>query len=119
MAKIEKFIKESMGITMFPDDDTRELMQTFVEVRNIHVHNRGFVNRVFLSRATQHEKFKFVEGRRAHLSFDELVELTRVCAQTAIDLDAKICKKFSIERKRYSTWRRSPPPLKVDQAKSV
>lgn len=104
MSKIEKFIDDSMGLTIFPDDEARKLMQIFVEVRNIHVHNRGVVNRVFLNRATQHEKFKFVEGKRAHLDFDELVSLTRVCVQTAIDLDANVCKKFRISRKRYSTW---------------
>lgn len=119
MSKIEKFITDSMGITMFPDDDARQLMQIFVEVRNIHVHNRGFVNRVFLSRATQHERFQFVEGKRAHLDFDELVGLTRVCVQTAIDLDTKICKKFSIERKRYSTWRKNAPDPKSDSVEPV
>lgn len=119
MSKIEKFISESMGITMFPDGDARELMQIFVEVRNIHVHNRGFVNRVFLSRATQHEKFQFVEGKRAHLDFDELVGLTRVCVQTAIDLDTKICKKFNIERKQYSTWRKNATARESDSAKPV
>ena len=104
MSKIEKFISNSMGISMFSDHDARQLMQIFVEVRNIHVHNRGFVNQVFLSRAMQHEKFQFVEGKRAQLDFDELVYLTRVCVQTAIDLDGQICKKFSIKQKRYSTW---------------
>lgn len=114
MSKIEKFISDSMGISLFPDNDARELMQIFVEIRNIHVHNRGFVNRLFLSRATQHEKFDFVEGKRAHLDFDELVGLTRVCVQTAIELDTKICKKFSIERKRYSTWRKNAIAAKPD-----
>ncbi|WP_430436209.1 hypothetical protein [Oceanibaculum nanhaiense] len=119
MSKIEKFISESMGITMFPDEDARELMQIFVEVRNIHVHNRGFVNRVFLSRATLHEKFKFIEGKKAHLGFDELVRLTQVCVQTAIDLDIKVCKKFGIERKRYSTWRKNAIAPKSDSVKAV
>lgn len=114
MSKIERFIEESMGVAMFPDDDSRQLMQIFVEVRNIHVHNRGFVNRIFLSRSTQHKRLNFVEGKRAHLDFDELVNLTRVCVQTAIDLDRKVCEKFNVERKKYSTWRKNantPKPV--------
>lgn len=117
MAKIERFIGNSMGIKMFSDDNTRDLMRVFVEIRNIHVHNRGFVNRLFLSRATRHEKFQFFEGKRAHLDFDELVILTRVCVQTAIDLDTEVCKKFGIERKRYSTWRKNVFSPKSDSAK--
>ncbi|MGQ3046973.1 MAG: hypothetical protein ACT6Q8_09025 [Niveispirillum sp.] len=119
MSKIEKFINDSMGITMFRDNNERDLMQILVEVRNIHVHNRGFVNRVFLSRVTEHENFHFVEGERAHLDFDELISLTRVCVQTAIDLDIKICKKFGIERKRYSTWRKAVTTPKSNSAKPV
>ena len=104
MSKIEKFISDSMGIALFPTNEDRELMQIFVEVRNIHVHNRSVVNKVFLGRTTQHEKFKFFEGKRAGLDFDELIDLTRVCVQTAIDLDTTICTKFKIKQKRYPTW---------------
>ncbi|MFU8865584.1 MAG: hypothetical protein ACNA7O_16850 [Rhodobacterales bacterium] len=107
MSKIEKFILDSMGVTMFTNDDDRALMQTFVEVRNIHVHNRGMVNRIFLGRVAQQSRFDFSEGKRAQLNFDELVALTRVCVQTTLELDAKICEKFGIKRKRYSTWKNS------------
>lgn len=119
MSRIERFISDSMGVAMFPDDDARELMQIFVEVRNIQVHNRGIVNRVFLGRVTQHQRFHFSEGKRAHLDFDELFDLTRVCVQTAIDLDTKICKKFGIKRKRYSTWRKNATAPKSDTAKPL
>lgn len=107
MSKVEKFINESMGVAIFPDEEARELMQIFVEVRNIQIHNRGIVNRVFLGRVPQHAKFKFIEGKRAHMDFDKLVDLTRVCVKSAIDLDTKICEKFGIKQKRYSTWRKN------------
>lgn len=107
MSKVEKFINDSMGVPIFPDEEARALMQIFVEVRNIQVHNRGIVNRVFLGRVPQHPKFQFVEGKRAHMDFDKLVDLTGVCVGSAIDLDTKICKKFGIKRKRYSTWRKN------------
>ena len=116
VSSIERFIRGSMGVEMFQNDDARELMKIFVEVRNVHVHNRGFVNRVFLGRAKQHDKFRFVEGTRAHLDFNELVILTRVCVQTAIDLDTKICTKFNIKRKRYSTWKKNATASKTNSA---
>ncbi|RMC37429.1 hypothetical protein [Paracoccus alkanivorans] len=119
MSKVERFINESMGVAMFPDDHARELTQIFVEVRNIQVHNRGVVNKIFLGRVTQHQRFQFIEGKRAHLDFDDLVDLTRVCVQTAIDLDTKICKKFGIKRKRYSTWRKNATEQNAESAKPV
>lgn len=104
MSKVESFINDSMGVTIFPDEEDRTLMQVFVEVRNIQVHNRGIVNRVFLSRVPHHPKFQFIEGERAHMDFDMLLALSRVCVRSAIDLDTKICEKFGIKRKRYSIW---------------
>lgn len=105
MSRIEKFIDDAMGVKLFASNEDRELMQIFVEVRNIEVHNRGIVNRVFLSRIVQNNSFDFVEGKRAHLDFDELVRLTGVCVKTAIEIDDRICAKFGIKRKRYSTWK--------------
>lgn len=119
MSTVERFISESMGVSIFPNESVRTLMRIFVEVRNIQVHNRGIVNRVFLGRVTQHDKFNFVEGKRAHLGFDELVDLTRVCVQTAIDLDMRTCKKFGIKQKRYSTWRKNTASQKPDPAKPL
>ncbi|MCL1629339.1 hypothetical protein M3N55_11395 [Roseibaca sp. V10] len=104
MSKVENFIKDSMGVDLFPVESDREALKIFLEVRNIQVHNRGFVNRIFLGRVKKHPKFSFIEGKRTHLNFDELIYLTDVCVRTAIDLDTKICEKFSIRRKRYSTW---------------
>lgn len=119
MSRVEKFIAEAIGVATFPDEETRALMQIFIEVRNIQVHNRGIVNRVFLGRVTKHQRFQFVEGQRAHLCFEELVELTRVCVRTAIDLDMKICKKFGIKQKRYSTWRDSASTQKTESTKTL
>lgn len=108
MLKIEKFILDTMGVEVFEDQSSRELMKIFVEIRNIQTHNRGIVNHLFLSRTTQHEKFGFSEGKRAQLDFDELVTFTRVCVEAAINLDENLCSKFGIERRRYSTWLKKP-----------
>lgn len=105
MSRIEKFIEESLGVSLFAKDEDRQLMQLFAEVRNIHVHNRGYVNRVFLSRVQNSVPFSFEEGSRAHLRFDDLVKLTKVCVKTALELDEEISKKFALKRKRFSTWK--------------
>ena len=104
--KIERFISDSLVVNLFNEDESRNIMKIFIETRNIHVHNRGFVNRIFLSRVERHRDFEFVEGKRAHLNFDNLVRLSKVCIETSVRLDEQISKKFGIERKRYGTWKK-------------
>jgi hypothetical protein len=54
--KIEEYIKDILGIDMFKDDKSRDLLIIFLELRNIYVHNRGFVNNLFLTRAKKHSR---------------------------------------------------------------
>ena len=114
MDKLEKYIEEHLGVEIFENDDGRILMQIFIEVRNILVHNRGLVNRVFLNRVNDHSEFDFKEGEKSHLIFDKLVKLSNVCTQTALRLDEQIAKKFGIRRKRLSTWSQKRRPTKSD-----
>lgn len=106
LSKIEKYLSETMGVDMFKNQAERELVQIFLEVRNIQVHNRGYVNRVFLSRIVRHDDYGFEEGKRLHLDFDDICKFAKACIEVALALDAEVCLKFSIERKKYSTWDR-------------
>jgi hypothetical protein len=107
MSKVEKFINDSLGLQLYDDDDSRKMMNIFNEIRNIHVHNRGYANRIFMSRIPTHEEFSFKESERVHLDFDNLVKLSNICVETAMRLDAGSSEKFGIKRKRYSTWKLS------------
>ncbi|MDA5092478.1 hypothetical protein O2N63_00040 [Aliiroseovarius sp. KMU-50] len=115
MKQVEKYISDALGIEMFESDEDRRLLKIFVEMRNIHAHNRGHLNKIFLERVGPFEDlgFNFKEGKRTHFGYDNLVRLSAVCIRTAHSLDDKVAKKFRIQRKRCSTWQ------KADDAKQA
>lgn len=104
MSKIEAFVQDSLGVDVFTDQKTRGAMQFFIEVRNIHTHNRSIVNRRFLSRAKVPPGISASEGKRLMLSFDDLLFLANAAISASSGLDGKLAGKFKIERKRLSTW---------------
>jgi len=109
MKQIEKYISDALGIEMFENDEDRRLLKIFVEMRNIHAHNRGHLNRIFLDRIGPFEDlgFNFKEGKRTYFGYDNLVRLSAVCLRIAHSLDGKVGKKFRIQRKRCSTWQKA------------
>ena len=107
LKQIEKFIFEALNIDLFSTEKDRNLLRIFIEVRNIQTHNRGYVNRIFLDRVEDllpSFHFKFKEGKKAHLDFDDLSIISKVCVTTSLDLDARTAEKFGIQRKKISTW---------------
>lgn len=107
LKQIEKFIAEALNIDLFSTENDRNLLRIFIEVRNIQTHNRGYVNRIFLDRVEDllpSSHFEFKEGKKAHLDFDDLSLISKVCINTSLNLDTKAAKKFGIEKKRISTW---------------
>ncbi len=106
VSDLEDFIRNSLGVELFPNNRAKQLVQVFIEVRNVQIHNRGKVNRVFLKRVKDQGEFTFKEGKSAHLNYEKLVTLSKTCLETAIDLDALIAKKFGVQTRRVSTWRK-------------
>ncbi|MDU8926513.1 hypothetical protein RXV86_03860 [Alisedimentitalea sp. MJ-SS2] len=109
LKQVEKFIFDALGIEMFENEEDRRLLKIFTEMRNIHAHNRGRINKIFLDRVGQCEDlgFKFVEGKQTGFDYDDLVRLSTACLKTAHSLDNKAAKKFRIAKKRVSTWQKS------------
>ncbi|MHC2797417.1 hypothetical protein ACVINZ_006429 [Mesorhizobium jarvisii] len=117
MKQMEKYLLDRLNVETFQDDKDRQLMNIFVELRNIYVHNRGRVNRIFLARAPDHADFKFVLGKRYHVDFENFRRLSATCLKTAERLDQLIAEKFKVQRKRYSTWSAIKAGKKVSRAK--
>jgi hypothetical protein len=101
---MEKYVGERLGVAIFNDDEKRKLMNIYIELRNVHVHNRGYINRTFLSKAPLHPDFDFKSGTRFHLDYNGIVRMSEVCLKTAIEFDSIVCEKFKIQRKKYKTW---------------
>jgi hypothetical protein len=85
----------------------------FVELRNIHTHNRGFVSRLFLNRtqSVKHHDFVFKLEELYHVNFDEA--LSNNCIQVALKLDTAVSEKFHLKRKRYKQWSKAFPELSL------
>lgn len=102
--QMERFLSDRLGVDAFKNDESRDLLGIFVEVRNIYIHNRGIVNRLFLSRVIKHFHFEFVEDERFHVDFDDFSILANNSIKVAVDIDERLAKKFRLQRFRYGTW---------------
>lgn len=119
MKQMEKYLLDRLNVETFQDDKDRQMMNIFVELRNIYVHNRGRVNRIFLARAPAHDDFKFVLGQRYHVDFENFRRLSATCLKTAERLDRLIAEKFKVQRKRYSTWSAIKAGKKVSRVRKT
>lgn len=106
---IEKYMSDVFGIAMFENDEQRDLFVVFSELRNVHVHNRGYINRLFLMRVKNVRGFKFEKNKRFVLDLDDIFALSKNLFTVAIRMDRLIARKYHLDRKRYSNWERSPP----------
>ena len=105
LARMEEYMRERLGIEAFSSEKSRSLMIIAIELRNIHTHNRGIVNDLFLSRVKHRSGFEFVRGERFHVGWDDFVRLMQNNINVACRIDKSLADKFKIGRKRFSTWK--------------
>ncbi len=102
---IEEFLDQRLGMALVDNDAERTALSVAIELRNIYTHNRGIVNELFLSRiASREHTYKFVQGKRFHADFDEIVGFANQLFDIAVRLDSDAIAKFSVKKKRYETW---------------
>lgn len=101
---VEEYISSTLGVDMLPTSECRDEVLLFNEIRNISVHNRGYVNHIFMGRIPCRWSGEFEVGRRFHANFDRFCALSRATIDSALFLDLQISKKFGIRRKQYGTW---------------
>lgn len=102
LRQMEAFISDRLGIEMFQTDEQRTLLTIFVELRNIHTHNRGTVNHLFLNRiGAGHKEFEFKLGHLYHVDFDRFILLSKSAIEVALRLDDLLAKKFRLRRSHY------------------
>jgi hypothetical protein len=100
LQELERFLSDRLGLSLFASEDERILLTIFVEIRNVHTHNRGVINELFLKRlgTKTYQNWKFVAGKEHHVDFDEFVALANNSIDIAIRLDELIAKKFKLRR---------------------
>jgi hypothetical protein len=101
---MESYFRDRLGIEMFATDRSRILLTTFVEIRNINVHNRGFVNDLFLSKVGKVDGLDFIKGKYFHVDMDMLKLMSDNAIETALKLDHAVAAKFGLQRKSHERW---------------
>jgi hypothetical protein len=103
LGQMRDYIADRLGVEMFKDDKERMLLTILVELRNIHTHNRGIVNDLFLNRVGcgQYDEFKFELGKLCHVTFDPFCRLSHNAIAVALRLDELLARKFKLKRSRY------------------
>jgi hypothetical protein len=100
---LESFLKERLGVDLFETAEERYLLTVLIELRNVHTHNRGHINEIFLKRVggATNTSFKFTHGDCYHVDLDDFAVLSRNAIHIALRLDAVLSKKFRIKRTKY------------------
>lgn len=102
--KMESYMQDRLGIDPFPDEPSKLLMILAMEIRNVHTHNRGYVNELFLSRLKDNPTQLYKTGEYAYVDFDMFRDFASNMFTVVDRIDRELGLKFRIGRKRYATW---------------
>ncbi len=103
--RMEEYVRDRLGIETFATPESKNALILFIEIRNIHTHNRGIVNDLFLQRVRDHLGYAFKRGEQANVDFDMFAHLADNTHAVASRMDESISRKFKIPRKKFVTWR--------------
>jgi hypothetical protein len=100
--QMQEFISDRLCVEMFTSSEQQALLTIFVELRNIHTHNRGIVNQLFLDRiGAGHKQFNFTLAKLFHVDFDNFILLSKNAIEVALHVDDALARKFKIRRSHY------------------
>ena len=104
---MSSYFQERLGLELFDSEDDLKRAVFLIEVRNIIVHNRGIVNRIFKSRVPWFpaELGEYIKLKRDddHLENDVFANVTFL-AKSVCDIDQRAAEKF-----------RLPLPVSLDE----
>ena len=95
---VEAYLRDRLGLELFENSNERMHLSILAELRNIYTHNRGIVNRLFLTRigSTSHDTFKFVLGEPYAVDLIDFNKLAVNAITVASRLDKGLTRKFGI-----------------------
>lgn len=102
---LEEFLDQRLNIAFIDSNSERVQLSVAIELRNIYTHNRGVVNELFQNRiASLEHSYNFVQGKRFHADFDQIIGFANNLFDIATRLDGQVLKKFSLQKKQYVSW---------------
>lgn len=99
MREVAKTLSKSWGIELFPDERELSKVVYTVEVRNIIVHNRAIINRVFLSRVAALNFPDYLpqeKGTRYVFDIRGIMNTMLFMLSCAADIDKRVARKFAL-----------------------
>lgn len=109
LARMEEYMRDRLGIAPFPTAESRSMMVIAIELRNIHTHNRGVVNDLFLGRVKDRMSYSFTRGEQFNFDWDGIHALTKNNIETAFRIDEELDRKFKVRRKSFKAWKGGMP----------
>ena len=97
------YLHDSLGFDLFTSEADLDSAVRIVEGRNVVVHNRAIVNRVYVSRVRDTPQ---KIGERLSLDFDGLYRDLAFLATTVRDVDERAAEKWGIERSDFDEGHR-------------
>lgn len=93
LTDLDEYLSERLGLSLFSNEDQRVRAVLLVDVRNLIVHNRGFVNRVFKER---NPKSTQALGDRVRFNESTTESDLLFLIEWVMDLDIRLAQKFGI-----------------------
>lgn len=90
---LEKYFDDRLGVSLFQDDSTKDLIVEAIEIRNVIVHNRGKVSAIFKRRMPN---YPLHEGDEINLTHEKMVSYADATFLFVRDLDSQINNKFGL-----------------------
>lgn len=96
MRELNKYVSNRLGIELFDTEDHFKIGVLLIEKRNLIIHNRGIMNRVF------HERVSVLDldinttiGGKIKIRPDDMITALRLVGVFCLALDRKVRTKFS------------------------
>lgn len=98
MLALDAYLSQKLGFPLFNDEASRRRAVRIVEVRNVIVHNRAAVNRLFIGRVSDDS---FTLGQTIEFNVDDVFGDLDALAQSVADIDARAVEKWTLPATKF------------------
>jgi hypothetical protein len=98
MEALSKDLSEHLGFELFPEPEDYKRARYLIEVRNILVHNRGIINRLFLDRLKDLHEPLGEPGAVLQLTYQTALLGLLFLRDAVVDIDSRAAQKFALAR---------------------
>lgn len=112
MRELSSYLRKRIGFNLLAEDRLLEDVVQIIEVRNLIVHNRGIINRIFLSRVPS---YAGALGDHVNIDLELFFYYSDTLARAVHDMDVRAADKFSLPRTVSHEQLRSRSALMVER----